>query len=204
MITCLHYLCFSLYRIAPIGLAALYCHPIEMVISNLVATSLPAYLAGTPLIIFWLWLSLSLIFTQLHHCGYDYHQILSTTTIQSPSSSSFSSPPPSPLSYTDPQPRFHDKHHECFTVNYGVLTWLDVALGTIDIEHMTRIQEVKKRGWVVGNWTGMIMITIEEGMVLVITPFAKAVAKIMGFGGKGDITLRPWGGQKEEKGGKDS
>eukprot|EP01130_Rhizamoeba_saxonica_P013868 TRINITY_DN5970_c0_g1_i1.p1 TRINITY_DN5970_c0_g1~~TRINITY_DN5970_c0_g1_i1.p1 ORF type:complete len:316 (+),score=34.88 TRINITY_DN5970_c0_g1_i1:93-1040(+) len=93
---------------SPIGLAAAYCHPIEMVISNIIPLAGGALLLKSHITTLWIWICLVVIGTQTHHCGYRL---------------------PTSFFY-DEQPDFHDFHHEKFHYNFGLLGWLDAWHGT--------------------------------------------------------------------------
>lgn len=92
---------------SPIGLVATYCHPFEMLVSNViplfggcVPMSSHAYsVLG--------WVVFAVLGTQTHHCGFHW-----------------------PWMFFDHQPSFHDFHHQKFTCNYGNLSWLDALHGT--------------------------------------------------------------------------
>mmetsp|Transcript_13493 Transcript_13493/g.36384 ORF Transcript_13493/g.36384 Transcript_13493/m.36384 type:complete len:297 (-) Transcript_13493:288-1178(-) len=92
---------------APIGLVAIYCHPFEMLVSNV----WPLFGGCVPLNshIFTVlgWVVYAVLGTQTHHCGYHW-----------------------PWMAFDHQPSFHDFHHEKFNCNYGNITWLDKLHGT--------------------------------------------------------------------------
>jgi fatty acid hydroxylase domain-containing protein 2 len=97
---------------APLGLAAIYCHPIEFFVSDifplgvgLVAIRCNAY-TGV------LWTAFAVMATQTHHSG-----------IRWPWIDWFSLD-------AEAQPNFHDFHHEKFNINYGAMGWLDALHGT--------------------------------------------------------------------------
>jgi methylsterol monooxygenase len=87
---------------APVGIVAAYCHPLEMLISNVGPLFGGAIIAQSHLYTVYVWVIFAVLGTQTHHCGYHW-----------------------PWMAHDHQPSFHDFHHEKFTVNYGMLTWLD-------------------------------------------------------------------------------
>eukprot|EP01013_Petalomonas_cantuscygni_P044715 TRINITY_DN9354_c0_g1_i1.p1 TRINITY_DN9354_c0_g1~~TRINITY_DN9354_c0_g1_i1.p1 ORF type:complete len:496 (+),score=65.27 TRINITY_DN9354_c0_g1_i1:169-1656(+) len=92
---------------SPIALTAAYCHPIEHVVSNLLAGTAMATLFQAPPSTLWVWVVSTAVVTQLHHCGFRFAG-----------------------DGTDIQPDFHDLHHEKFRINFGLLGWLDAFHGT--------------------------------------------------------------------------
>lgn len=101
---------------SPIGLAAAYCHPLEMLLSNVLPLLAGAFCLGSHIYTLILWTVLVVLGTQNHHCGYRW-----------------------PWQWWfDLQPNFHDFHHERFTGNYGILGWLDRFHGT-DLQWRQRV-----------------------------------------------------------------
>ena len=92
---------------APVGLVAIYCHPVEMLISNLVPLGVGLVLFRAHVFTALVWVTVAIMGTQTHHCGYRF-----------------------PWHSLDHQPNFHDFHHEKFNTNYGLLGWLDALHGT--------------------------------------------------------------------------
>lgn len=88
---------------APIGLVASYCHPFEMLVSNILPLTFGSIIFGAHLYSLLVWTMFAVLGTQYHHCGYKM--------------------PWSP--WFDEHPNFHDFHHEVFKSNYGALGWLD-------------------------------------------------------------------------------
>merc|ERR1711939_90545 len=88
---------------APIGLVASYCHPLEMLVSNVLPLTFGSIIFGAHLYSLLVWTMFAVLGTQYHHCGYKM--------------------PWSP--WFDEHPNFHDFHHEVFKSNYGALGWLD-------------------------------------------------------------------------------
>uniref|UniRef100_A0AC35ERI3 Fatty acid hydroxylase domain-containing protein n=1 Tax=Panagrolaimus sp. PS1159 TaxID=55785 RepID=A0AC35ERI3_9BILA len=89
---------------APIGLVAIYAHPIEHILSNVTPVALgPVICASHPFTI-WLWYGLALFSTSVSHSGYHFPFL--------------------------PSPEAHDYHHFAFTQNFGVLGILDLYHGT--------------------------------------------------------------------------
>jgi len=93
---------------APIALVATYCHPVEMLASNLGPLFLGCLFFGAHLYTMATWVVFAILATQYHHSGYKMPW----------------SPP------FDEHPHFHDFHHEKFNVCYGALGWLDALHGT--------------------------------------------------------------------------
>lgn len=83
---------------SPVGLAAIYCHPLEMLLSNALPLAGGIFLVHSPHVYtFLVWVVMVVLGTQTHHCGYDW-----------------------PWMGHDHQPNFHDVHHEKFNCNYGL------------------------------------------------------------------------------------
>ncbi|KAG8509248.1 Fatty acid hydroxylase domain-containing protein 2 [Galemys pyrenaicus] len=100
---------------APIGVVALYAHPIEHVASNMVPVLAGPLLLGSHLSSLTVWLSLALIVTTISHCGYHLPFL--------------------------PSPEFHDYHHLKFNQCYGVLGVLDHLHGTDAVFKQTKAYE---------------------------------------------------------------
>lgn len=84
---------------APTGLAAIYCHPFEQLIVNLLPLFLgPAIMHSHPLMAS-AWMFLATFNTVNSHSGWEF------------------------LHW--PSPIMHDWHHYAFTENYGLMGWLD-------------------------------------------------------------------------------
>lgn len=97
---------------APMGLAAIYCHPLEFFVSDLMPlggglVSLRCH--GYTGVI---WTVFAILATQTHHSGIRWPWI-DFFSMQS-----------------EAQPNFHDFHHEKFNFNYGAMGWLDDLHGT--------------------------------------------------------------------------
>ncbi|XP_022342671.2 fatty acid hydroxylase domain-containing protein 2-like [Crassostrea virginica] len=84
---------------APIGLTAVYAHPVEMLISNLIPFLCGPLFLGSNLVTTLGWFVIAFTVTIIHHSGYHLPLL--------------------------PSPEFHDFHHLKFTGNYGVLGILD-------------------------------------------------------------------------------
>lgn len=99
---------------APIALAAVYAHPLEFGVQNIMPLFFPYLLLRSHLYTFYIGIILNVLGTQIHHCGYRL-------------------PPwafPVGVSKWSAQPNFHDFHHETFQGNYGILGLLDSLHGT--------------------------------------------------------------------------
>lgn len=108
---------------APIALAAIYAHPVEVIFSNLVPMLMGPVLRKSHTVTFVLWSVLGTMATMTHHCGYRF---------------------PWNLPF-DEQPNFHDYHHEYFNRgNYGVLGILDWVHGT-DSHFRAAIADAKSK-----------------------------------------------------------
>ncbi|RUP10412.1 LOW QUALITY PROTEIN: hypothetical protein BC936DRAFT_140024 [Jimgerdemannia flammicorona] len=89
---------------APVAIAAIYCHPVEHILSNLLPLFAGPLLMRSHLVTFWLWSVIAQFNAVNSHCGYRIPFL------------------PSPLQ--------HDYHHQVFNANFGVLGWLDRMHGT--------------------------------------------------------------------------
>nr|XP_015205200.1 PREDICTED: fatty acid hydroxylase domain-containing protein 2 [Lepisosteus oculatus] len=89
---------------APVGVVALYAHPLEHVLSNMLPVLLGPALLGSHAATTMLWFTLALLVTTVSHCGYHLPLL--------------------------PSPEFHDFHHLKFNQCYGVLGVLDRLHGT--------------------------------------------------------------------------
>jgi len=94
---------------APMAIAAIYCHPLEFIISDIMPMATGLALLRPHLFTAWTWCIFAVLGTQTHHSGVSWPWI---------------------DRYTTAQPNFHDYHHEKFSVNYGNLGWLDDLHGT--------------------------------------------------------------------------
>lgn len=84
---------------APVGIICIYAHPIEHVLANILPFVLGPIVMRSHLLTTWIWMSLAMQTTIVHHSGY-HLPLLSS-------------------------PEFHDFHHLKFNCNYGVTGWLD-------------------------------------------------------------------------------
>lgn len=87
---------------APVALAAIYCHPIEMMLSNVAPLFTGIMLLNSHTAMLVMWSILASLGTQTHHSGFDW-----------------------PWTKFDEQPNFHDFHHEKFLANFGFIGVLD-------------------------------------------------------------------------------
>lgn len=91
---------------APVGVVALYAHPVEHVLSNMLPALIGPVLLASHLATTSLWFTIALLVTTVSHCGYHLPLL--------------------------PSPEFHDFHHLKFNQCYGVLGVLDRLHGTDD------------------------------------------------------------------------
>ncbi|XP_054711786.1 fatty acid hydroxylase domain-containing protein 2-like [Uloborus diversus] len=90
--------------ISPIGVSAIYCHPVEHVLSNVLPTFAGSVVAGCHVSSLWAWLTFATFYGVVVHSGYH-------------------------LPFT-PTPEFHHFHHQKFNENFGVAGILDWFHGT--------------------------------------------------------------------------
>ena len=90
---------------APIGITALYAHPIEYAIGNILPIMIGPLLCSSHIITIWIWIIIVNINTITVHSGYNFFYLIDSTK--------------------------HDKHHMMFICNYGVLNILDYLHGTL-------------------------------------------------------------------------
>jgi len=89
---------------ASVALVAVYAHPVEHVVSNLLPVALGPLILGSHPATIWLWISMALLTTLNSHSGYHFPFMSS--------------------------PEAHDFHHLKFNQCYGVLGILDYLHGT--------------------------------------------------------------------------
>lgn len=70
---------------APIALVAMYAHPVELLLSNFLPLVTGPLLCGSHPVTSWLWYSVAVVVTVIHHSGYHFPGL--------------------------PSPQFHDYHH---------------------------------------------------------------------------------------------
>lgn len=93
---------------APFALAALYAHPLEFVVADLIPFTAGFVVFRPHLFFVFMWIVGACLGTQTHHSGY-----------RMPWVAAF-----------DKNPDFHDLHHRCFRCCYGSMGWLDAFHGT--------------------------------------------------------------------------
>lgn len=106
---------------APVGIVASYCHPIEMLISNVLPLFAGIFMMNSHVYTLIVWITFAILGTQTHHCGYEW-----------------------PWMGHDHQPSFHDFHHQKFTTNYGNIGLLDKLHGT-DVKYMEHLENLKNK-----------------------------------------------------------
>ena len=93
---------------APFALAAVHCHPVELIVADLIPVT-AGFLLFRPHIFFvYMWITGASLGTQTHHSGYRLPWIAAR----------------------DHQPDFHDFHHRAFNCCYGNIGLLDALHGT--------------------------------------------------------------------------
>jgi len=93
---------------APFALAALYAHPIEFFIADLVPFTAGFVIFRPHIFFIYMWVVGACLGTQTHHSGYRLPWIAGF----------------------DEQPNYHDFHHERFNCCYGNIGWFDILHGT--------------------------------------------------------------------------
>jgi sterol desaturase/sphingolipid hydroxylase (fatty acid hydroxylase superfamily) len=91
---------------APIAITAVYAHPVEHIMSNLTPIALGPLVSGCHAWLIFVWVGVAIATTLTSHSGYHFPLLGS--------------------------PQQHDLHHKLFSVNYGVMGWLDALHGTDD------------------------------------------------------------------------
>jgi len=89
---------------APVAITAIYCHPIEHVLSNLLPVFMGPLIMGSHIATLWLWTIMAYVNTLNAHSGYHFPGF--------------------------PSPEMHDFHHLKFNQCFGVLGILDYIHGT--------------------------------------------------------------------------
>ncbi|KAM9331779.1 fatty acid hydroxylase domain-containing protein 2 [Pholidichthys leucotaenia] len=89
---------------APVGIIAIYAHPLEHVLSNLLPVVIGPVILGSHISTTSMWYCIALISTTISHCGYHLPFL--------------------------PSPEYHDFHHLRFNQCYGVFGVLDRLHGT--------------------------------------------------------------------------
>ena len=120
---------------APIAVAALYCHPVEHVLANMLPVFAGPFIAGSHLLCLCIWLCVANINAVNSHCGYTLPGM------------------PSSLQ--------HDFHHYRFRNNYGVLGLLDWLHGTSKVYdsflamHYKRVDAAAAQGSTTANCSSL-------------------------------------------------
>ncbi|KAJ1640506.1 fatty acid hydroxylase superfamily-domain-containing protein [Pavlovales sp. CCMP2436] len=104
---------------APFALSAIYAHPVEFFLSNLIPFTIGFIPLRTHMVFVYIWVTGAVLGTQTHHSGYRFPWI----------------------AFFDEQPFFHDYHHAKFNCNFGNMGVLDLLHGT----DMMYKAETKKR-----------------------------------------------------------
>jgi methylsterol monooxygenase len=108
---------------APCAFAAVYCHPIELVLSDFIPLSAGIILFNQNLYNAAVFITFAVLGTQTHHCGFRWPWIPSHGN----------------------QPDFHDTHHEKNHCNYGNMGFLDALHGTsFDSKHSVLAADKKQ------------------------------------------------------------
>ncbi|CAL1289047.1 unnamed protein product [Larinioides sclopetarius] len=89
---------------APIAITALYTHPVEHILVNLLPLLLGPLILGSHMVTIWLWFCIAIVSTLGNHSGFDFPFMSSA--------------------------KEHDIHHLKFNQNYGILGLLDRLHGT--------------------------------------------------------------------------
>ncbi|XP_041777328.1 fatty acid hydroxylase domain-containing protein 2-like [Anopheles merus] len=97
---------------APIAITAMYAHPVENVLSNLLPIAVGVWTTGCHISVAWLWFTLAISNTLHVHSGYHLPLL--------------------------PSPEQHDYHHLKFNQCYGVLGVLDWLHGTSEMFHRSK------------------------------------------------------------------
>lgn len=98
--------------VSPVSIAAVYCHPVEHLVSNVFPVLMGPLVMGSHVATSWLWFALAISTTLVSHCGYHLPLL--------------------------PSPEAHDFHHLKFTQCFGVLGVLDWLHGTDAIFRSSR------------------------------------------------------------------
>jgi methylsterol monooxygenase len=106
---------------APIGLTAIYAHPFDFFLSNLIPFTAGFIPMRTHMYFVYVWTTCAVLGTQTHHSGYRFPWI----------------------ACFDQQPYFHDYHHAKFNCNYGNVGLLDLLHGT-DWQYKAEMESAAK------------------------------------------------------------
>eukprot|EP00931_Biecheleriopsis_adriatica_P105028 TRINITY_DN79628_c0_g1_i1.p1 TRINITY_DN79628_c0_g1~~TRINITY_DN79628_c0_g1_i1.p1 ORF type:complete len:373 (+),score=64.96 TRINITY_DN79628_c0_g1_i1:52-1119(+) len=97
---------------APMALSAIYCHPLEFFVSDIMPLGFGLVAVRANAFTGVVWTAFAIMATQTHHCGIRWPWIDWTSN------------------QAELQPNYHDFHHEKFSFNYGAMGWLDELHGT--------------------------------------------------------------------------
>jgi methylsterol monooxygenase len=155
---------------SPIGLVAAYCHPLEMLVANVLPLGAGALIARSHAFMYISWSMFAVLGTQHHHSGY-----------RLPFNVPF-----------DLQPNFHDYHHEKFNCNFGLLGWMDWLHGT-DRKWKDRLKEVaelKKQKKVSNVWRFTSDNLVEDRRAILRPPSPPASSPAISDPSKGTTAAR--------------
>ena len=94
---------------APIGITAVYAHPLEHIVCNILPAIIGPIIMGSHIMTAWLWFAVALISTTVAHCGYHFPLI--------------------------PSPEFHDYHHLKWVCFNSCTVWL-LLKNVLDWSHL--------------------------------------------------------------------
>ncbi|OLL21819.1 Fatty acid hydroxylase domain-containing protein 2 [Neolecta irregularis DAH-3] len=114
---------------APMGMSAMYCHPVEHLVSNFIPVIVGPGLLGSHILVVWLFVIMESVAAVSTHSGYHLPGILREAS------------------------RFHDYHHEFFTGNYGSREWLDYLHGTDSAYKKYMLTKNAVRDDIVTEWS---------------------------------------------------
>eukprot|EP00812_Abedinium_dasypus_P007649 NODE_1974_length_1022_cov_99.920372.p3 GENE.NODE_1974_length_1022_cov_99.920372~~NODE_1974_length_1022_cov_99.920372.p3 ORF type:complete len:173 (+),score=68.82 NODE_1974_length_1022_cov_99.920372:3-521(+) len=115
---------------APFALAAVYAHPIEFVVADLIPFTAGFMLFRPTCFFVFMWMVGACLGTQTHHSGYRLPWIADF----------------------DEQPDFHDFHHMRFNCCYGNVGWLDALHGTAASYNEMKAKRRKERDEAQAKW----------------------------------------------------
>mmetsp|Transcript_4276 Transcript_4276/g.7166 ORF Transcript_4276/g.7166 Transcript_4276/m.7166 type:complete len:388 (-) Transcript_4276:215-1378(-) len=126
---------------APFALAALYAHPIEFVVADLIPFT-AGFLVFRPHIFFvYMWIVGACLGTQTHHSGYRLPWIAGF----------------------DENPDFHDFHHQRFNCCYGNIGWLDALHGTSKLYFDARRARLAQQEQEQQRWEAGVKLRQQKG-----------------------------------------
>lgn len=147
--------------VAPCGLAAIYCHPVELVISDFLPLGLGLFVLRAHFVTMTTWIVFAILATQTHHSGFNFAELFQLDPVCSAWSwhgdATDQKREAQRITGTtvagklhwlarvyahywgnflgDVQPQFHDRHHQFVRGNYG-------QSGFLDWLHSTRVQDL--------------------------------------------------------------